>query len=114
MLHGTAAKRKVCSLYNARNPDSGLLMKRLFDLLFAGLLALLLWPVLCLIALLVRRSSPGPALYWSERVGRGNHGSRCRLVLDPRADYASGLCRAGCVDGRGDHYGAPSKWLLCF
>ena len=72
MLHGTAAKRKVCSLYNARNPDSGLLMKRLFDLLFAGLLALLLWPVLCLIALLVRRSSPGPALYWSERVGRGN------------------------------------------
>jgi len=47
-------------------------MKRLFDLLFAGLLALLLWPVLCLIALLVRLSSPGPALYWSERVGRGN------------------------------------------
>ena len=72
MLHGTAAKRKVRYLYNAGNPDSGLLMKRLFDLLFAGLLALLLWPVLCLIALLVRLSSPGPALYWSERVGRGN------------------------------------------
>jgi O-antigen biosynthesis protein WbqP len=72
MLHGTAAKRKVRALYNAGNPDSGLLMKRLFDLLFAGLLALLLWPVLCLIALLVRLSSPGPALYWSERVGRGN------------------------------------------
>ena len=47
-------------------------MKRLFDLLLAlGLLILLLLPVL-LIALAVRLSSKGPVLYWSERVGRDN------------------------------------------
>ena len=47
-------------------------MKRLFDLLLAlGLLILLLLPVL-LVALAVRLTSKGPALYWSERVGRDN------------------------------------------
>lgn len=47
-------------------------MKRLFDLLL-GLLALavLLLPLL-LVALLVRFTSPGPVLYWSDRVGRHN------------------------------------------
>ncbi|MEO5607280.1 MAG: sugar transferase [Polaromonas sp.] len=47
-------------------------MKRLFDIavaLFAGLLLLL--PLL-LTALLVKLTSPGPVLYWSERVGRHN------------------------------------------
>lgn len=44
--------------------------KRLFDFTVAGLaLAILLLPML-LIGLAVRLSSPGPALYWSARVGR--------------------------------------------
>lgn len=47
-------------------------MKRLFDLLFAlGAAMLFLLPLL-LIALAVRVTSQGPALYWSERVGRNN------------------------------------------
>ena len=47
-------------------------MKRLFDLLLAAAaLALLLLPML-LVAVLVRATSPGPALYWSARVGVGN------------------------------------------
>ncbi|MBK4733364.1 sugar transferase [Noviherbaspirillum pedocola] len=47
-------------------------MKRLFDLcLAAGLAVFLLIPSL-VIALLVRLTSPGPALYWSDRVGRDN------------------------------------------
>ena len=47
-------------------------MKRLFDL-FLGLWAafLLALPIL-VIALLVRLTSRGPALYWSDRVGKGN------------------------------------------
>ena len=47
-------------------------MKRTFDLLL-GLLAslVLLLPVL-LVALAVRLTSKGPALYWSDRVGRNN------------------------------------------
>jgi O-antigen biosynthesis protein WbqP len=47
-------------------------MKRTFDI-FLGLLAalILLLPVL-LLALAVRLTSKGPALYWSDRVGRNN------------------------------------------
>ncbi|MBK8114577.1 MAG: sugar transferase [Candidatus Accumulibacter sp.] len=47
-------------------------MKRIFDLLLAGLAALLLCVPACLLALLVRLTSRGPALYWSDRVGRHN------------------------------------------
>lgn len=47
-------------------------MKRVFDLVL-GLLAtvVLLMPIV-VVALLVRLTSPGPALYWSDRVGRNN------------------------------------------
>jgi O-antigen biosynthesis protein WbqP len=47
-------------------------MKRLFDLLLAlALLPLLVLP-LALAAIAVRLTSPGPVLYWSDRVGRNN------------------------------------------
>ncbi len=47
-------------------------MKRCVDFLFAlALLALFAVPWLC-IALAVKITSPGPALYWSDRVGRNN------------------------------------------
>ena len=47
-------------------------MKRLFDLLLALCAAVVLALPLALVALAVRLTSPGPALYWSDRVGRGN------------------------------------------
>ena len=48
-------------------------MKRCFDfLLTLALLALFAVPWL-FIALAVKITSPGPALYWSDRVGRNNH-----------------------------------------
>ncbi|NQW95218.1 MAG: sugar transferase [Polaromonas sp.] len=47
-------------------------MKRLFDLALALLAAvILLFPVIA-VSLAVRFTSPGPALYWSDRVGRNN------------------------------------------
>ncbi len=46
-------------------------MKRLFDVLAAGLGCIILAPLMLLIALAVRLDSPGPALHWSRRVGRG-------------------------------------------
>jgi O-antigen biosynthesis protein WbqP len=47
-------------------------MKRAMDLLLAlAAAALLIWPML-LVALLVKLTSRGPALYWSDRVGRHN------------------------------------------
>ena len=47
-------------------------MKRIFDLLLGvAILALLVAPML-LISIAVRFSSKGPALYWSDRVGKNN------------------------------------------
>ena len=47
-------------------------MKRLFDLLLAVIAALMLLLPICLVAMLVRLTSKGPALYWSDRVGVNN------------------------------------------
>ncbi len=47
-------------------------MKRTFDLFLAVAAALILAVPVLLVALLVRLTSPGPALYWSDRVGRHN------------------------------------------
>ena len=47
-------------------------MKRVFDLLLGFVLALVLALPVIIIALLVRLTSPGPVLYWSDRVGRQN------------------------------------------
>ena len=47
-------------------------MKRIFDLLFAVIsLALLLIPML-LIAIVIRLTSKGPSIYWSDRIGKDN------------------------------------------
>ena len=47
-------------------------MKRLFDLLTASTIAMIITVPMVLIAVVVRLTSKGPALYWSDRVGRGN------------------------------------------
>ncbi len=47
-------------------------MKRLFDLTTGLLAAICLALPIVLITLAVRLTSPGPVLYWSERVGRRN------------------------------------------
>lgn len=47
-------------------------MKRLFDLLLGLMAAAVLLVPLVVVAVLVRLTSPGPALYWSDRVGRYN------------------------------------------
>ena len=48
------------------------LMKRFLDLSLAGLAAMVLLVPVGVVALLVRLTSPGPVLYWSDRVGRHN------------------------------------------
>lgn len=47
-------------------------MKRLFDLVLALCAAVVLVLPLAVVAMAVRLTSRGPALYWSDRVGRGN------------------------------------------
>jgi len=47
-------------------------MKRIFDLLLGFAILILLVAPTLLIAIVVRLSSKGPALYWSDRVGKNN------------------------------------------
>lgn len=47
-------------------------MKRVFDVLLGLLAAAVLLLPISLVAVLVRLTSVGPALYWSDRVGRNN------------------------------------------
>lgn len=50
----------------------GYSVKRVFDITLALVAAALLFIPIILVALAVRVTSPGPVLYWSERVGRRN------------------------------------------
>jgi len=47
-------------------------VKRLFDLILGLMAATVLLVIIAVVAMLVRLTSPGPALYWSDRVGRHN------------------------------------------
>jgi O-antigen biosynthesis protein WbqP len=47
-------------------------VKRVFDLIFALCAAVLLLVPVAIVAFSVRLTSKGPALYWSDRVGRNN------------------------------------------
>lgn len=55
-----------------RKQQKGMYVKRVFDLLLALAAAVVLALPVMLVAVLVRLTSPGPALYWSDRVGRYN------------------------------------------
>ncbi len=48
------------------------LSKRLFDITLSLFAAVLLVVPLCCLAVIVRATSSGPVLYWSDRVGRNN------------------------------------------
>lgn len=49
-----------------------MLIKRLLDILLTLIALLLLSPLVLITYLLVKLTSTGPALYWSQRVGRNN------------------------------------------
>ena len=61
-------------------------MKRFFDLIFALLLTPLLLPAILIIGLLVKITSPGPAIYWSDRVGQHNRIFRMPKFRSMRID----------------------------
>lgn len=61
-------------------------MKRLFDLILAFVAALILVLPIVFLALAVRLTSPGPVLYWSDRVGRHNRIFRMPKFRSMRVD----------------------------
>ena len=61
-------------------------MKRVFDFTTAGMALLMLALPLLALAVLVRLTSEGPALYWSDRVGRDNRLFRMPKFRTMRTD----------------------------
>jgi O-antigen biosynthesis protein WbqP len=54
------------------SPAASDALKRATDIVVSGAALIVLLIPLLLLALLVRATSPGPAVHWSKRVGRGN------------------------------------------
>ena len=61
-------------------------LKRALDLLLAVIAAVVLLVPIVLVALAVRLTSPGPALYWSDRVGRHNRPFKMPKFRSMRTD----------------------------
>jgi O-antigen biosynthesis protein WbqP len=60
--------------------------KRVFDVLAAVLLLLVLLPLFVVLALLIKAASNGPAVYWSDRVGKDNRIFRMPKFRSMRID----------------------------
>lgn len=61
-------------------------MKRLMDLVLAIVAGVILIIPILLVTLLVRLTSPGPALYWSDRIGKDNKIFRMPKFRSMRVD----------------------------
>lgn len=67
-------------------PEEIMTIKRGFDIFFSSLLLVLFLPLILLIALAVRLTSPGPVVYWSTRIGKGNRPFRMPKFRTMRTD----------------------------
>jgi lipopolysaccharide/colanic/teichoic acid biosynthesis glycosyltransferase len=90
--------------------------KRAFDIVFASLLLLLVWPIILLTGILVRLTSHGPALFVQTRLRRGgapfqmykfrtmthtlgtDHELKEVIACDPRLTSIGGILRATRLD----------------
>jgi O-antigen biosynthesis protein WbqP len=61
-------------------------IKRTLDIALSGLALLVLAIPIAIVALAVKLTSPGPVLYWSERIGRGNTSFRMPKFRSMRVD----------------------------
>ena len=84
--------------------------RRCLDILISGLGMILLSPLFLLLAILVKRDSPGPVFYWGARVGRDGrlfHILKFRTMFEDTASYNGPK-----VTGNGDPRITPfGQWL---
>ena len=64
-------------LHRREFPRGAFVLKRALDIVLATLALAVLWPVMLVIALLIRLDSPGPILYRAERIGRKGRVFQC-------------------------------------
>ena len=90
--------------------DAGRMAKRTLDVVFSALVVVILLPVLLVIALAVRLSSPGPVFYRQERMGL--NGLRFQMLkfrsMPVDAEAATGAVWASSSDKRPTSVG---RWL---
>ncbi|MBC8075831.1 MAG: sugar transferase [Chloroflexales bacterium] len=79
--------------------DEARLLKRLFDMVVSAVLLVLFSPLLSLVALLIRWSTPGPVFYYAERVGENG---RPFLMLKFRSMVEDADARLAEVTTRSD------------
>jgi Undecaprenyl-phosphate galactose phosphotransferase WbaP len=65
-----AARRPALAVTNRLRLPAARLVKRVFDLCLASVLGVLVLPLICVIAILIRLGSPGPIFYAQQRIGR--------------------------------------------
>ncbi len=76
-------------------------MRRVADVVFSGLLLVLLLPLFAIVALAIRVDSPGPVFYRAVRVGRGGREFRMLKFRSMVADAdRRGPAVSGTADGR--------------
>lgn len=86
-------------------------MKRIFDLMVAGVGLVIASPVMLLAALLVRLGSPGPVLFRQERIGRNFRPFRIYKFRSMACDAPQ---RGGTVTTSHDPRITPvGRWLRC-
>lgn len=78
------------------------MIKRTFDIVLSLLLIVIFSPLAILLWLAVRMTSPGPAVYWSNRVGKHNHIFRMPKLRSMRIDTPAVATHL--LDN-------PAKWL---
>jgi lipopolysaccharide/colanic/teichoic acid biosynthesis glycosyltransferase len=84
-------------------------LRRLVDLVVGGAGLVLALPLLVAVAIAVRATSPGPAIFRQERVGRGG---RCFAIWKFRTMVADAARRGAAVSGRADpRVTRVGRWL---
>lgn len=85
-------------------------VKRLMDIVVAALGLLLLAPFFLVLAVLIKRDSPGPAFYWGPRMGRGGRVFQILKFRTMREEPAS--YTGPCITGHNDRRITPlGGWL---
>lgn len=66
------------------------ILKRIFDIVMAGAALVILLPLFVVVAILIKRDTPGPVLFMQTRIGRSNKMFRIRKFRSMRVDGSDG------------------------
>jgi Undecaprenyl-phosphate galactose phosphotransferase WbaP len=87
---GIEIRRDLCLRHNQ-------VLKRAIDILFAIPIALLIWPIIVVLAFAIKLVDPGPAIYVQERIGRNSKTLRTlklrTMYTDAEQRLEEHLCR---------------------